>query len=867
MPISMVTQQDSASSGGHVSLARIVRALRERVPLTQEELAHRAGLSVGTVRGLESGRVRRPRSASVRILADALGLTDHHRAVLVAAARGEPVAAEQLQLDGPSVDHETGSTDAATVSAPSQLPATITDFTGRDEHVAQLERILATEVVDGPTRPVAISAVAGRGGVGKTTLAVHVAHQVATSFPDGQLYVDLRGAQASPVDPTRALARFLRALGIEESAIPDDLDERAEVFRERIAGRRCLVVLDNAASEAQVRPLLPGAPACAVVVTSRRRLTGLEGAAFVELDIFEPGQAAALLVKIVGADRLRAEPEHVQEIARLCGHLPLAVRIAGARLAARPHWRIAQLVDRLTDERRRLDELTTGDLEVRASIGLSYVSLDDEVRLAFRLVGMLEVATFAPWVVAALLDITVDEATDLLDDLSTARLVEVIGPDPTGTVRYRLHDLIRLYARERAVAEDPQARRDQALARALGAWLALAEHADTHMPSREMFRVAGDAPRWWPGAPTAEAARAEPLAWFETERLGLVAAVGQACALGLDELAWELAASAYPFFDRRGFLDDWEHSHSLALAACRAAGNTRGRAVIARNLACLCEQRGRDRLLPCADEAVAASQELGDGRVEADARIEWGILHRHDDPAAGRASIEHGLALADHEAHNIGSIHGRIWLGVMHRESGDHDLAANAADQCLELARRQGNPGYQIEALRLLGASRREQARYDDSEQAFTQALETARSIGNRTDEARVLTSLGDLYVHWGRPQARQTLEQGLELTADLGDEFGQALALRILGELDTAEGRYDDALASLQTALDLNRKIESAHIEALILRAVGQAHAGRGDTEAARSVWHEARRLFEQLGDSDQAASLAQRLASLERH
>ncbi|HSO56430.1 MAG TPA: helix-turn-helix domain-containing protein, partial [Actinomycetes bacterium] len=328
----------------------LLRAHRTRLPLTQEELAERAGLSERTLRNLEGGRIHRPYPDTIRRLADALNLTGEERLDFEGAAR---------QVTGPLGP------------VPCQLPPDVADFTGRAREVAGLRaRFTAASGDPGPADAVVLSAVAGKAGVGKTALAVHVAHQlrVGGQFPDGQLYVNLRGAEQRPLDPAAVLARFLRALGVRGPAVPEDLEEREAMYRARLADRRVLVVLDNAASEAQVRPLLPGGPGCAVLVTSRRRLSGLEGARLVELEVLTPRQAMELLSRVVGATRTAAEPEAATAIVAYCGYLPLAVRIAGAKLAARRRWSLRRLADRLADERGRLSELSAGDLEVRASL-------------------------------------------------------------------------------------------------------------------------------------------------------------------------------------------------------------------------------------------------------------------------------------------------------------------------------------------------------------------------------------------------------------------------------------------------------------------------------------------------------------------
>lgn len=381
---------------------------------------------------------------------------------------------------------------------PSLLPPDISDFVGRQDALRQI-RGLIEGGQDRSGTAVTISSIAGKAGVGKTALAVRVAHQLMPHFPDGQLYVNLRGAEARPVPPDTVLERFLRVLGVDRSAIPEDLEQRVMLYRARLAGKRVLVLLDNAASAAQVRPLLPGAASCAVLVTSRIRLPELEGAHPVLLDVLDQPQAVELLGNIAGPARVLAETGPADEIVTLCGRLPLAVRIAGARLALKAHWRLSRLADRLRDERQRLNELRTGDLEVRASFALSYDGQPAPERRAFRLLGVLDLPEFAAWVAAALLDRPVEQAADLLERLVDAQLLEPAGEDPSGEIRYRFHDLLRVFARERLRDEEPPESRQAALNRALRAYLVLTERAGM-MLGHANADAAGGLPggsRWW----------------------------------------------------------------------------------------------------------------------------------------------------------------------------------------------------------------------------------------------------------------------------------------------------------------------------------------------------------------------------------
>ncbi|MFY1670077.1 BTAD domain-containing putative transcriptional regulator [Plantactinospora sp. WMMB334] len=396
------------------------------------------------------------------LLAEELGidpgreLQDLHKSVLAAEESLTLPAAEQRVVAG----------GAPVGSPPSQLPPDVADFTGRDREAAQVAALLRSSTEGGGRRLACV--IGGMAGLGKTALAIHVGHLLRPSYPDGQIYLDLRGAGPQPADSADLLGTLLQALGLPASAVPPSMAERVQLYQSRLAGRRVLVLLDNAASEQQVRPLLPESPTCAAMVTSRARLAALEGVPLIDLDVLEHVQALELLSKIVGAARVAAEPEAAVRIVRLCGHLPLGVRIAGARLTAKPHWRLARLADRLSSQRRRLDELRIGDLEVRASVALSLQGLEEPARRAFRLLALLDVPRFAIWTAAVLLDVTLGTARELLEQLVDARLLDVVQVDGASQVRYLFHDLVRALALEQAAGEETADERYAALDRVFG---------------------------------------------------------------------------------------------------------------------------------------------------------------------------------------------------------------------------------------------------------------------------------------------------------------------------------------------------------------------------------------------------------------
>jgi tetratricopeptide (TPR) repeat protein len=765
----------------------------------------------------------------VRLLADALRLAGWERERFEQAAR-------PLLAAGPPGARPVASASGG--AAPCQLPADVADFVGRCEPVCQLRQLLARPpdgaAGESGAGAVVVAAVAGTAGVGKSALAVHVAHRLAAEFPDGQLYVSLRGARPQPLDPGEVLAWLLRALGVDGAAIPAGVEERVALYRSRLAGRRVLVVLDDAGSEAQVRPLLPGSPTCAVLVTSRGRLAGLEGARLLDLDVLDPQQAVALLGRIVGSGRVAAEPMAAAALARLCGYLPLALRIAGSRLAARPHWRLADLVDRLADQRRRLDELTHGQLAVRASLTLSHQALEPAARLLLARLGLLQAPDVATWVAAALLDCPTERAQELADRLVDARLLEVAGRDATGQVRYRFHDLVRVYARERAQAEDPPAQRSAALARACGAWLHLAERADAQLSNHLLEPVYGAAPRCPVDQAVTEQLLADPLAFLEAERAGLVAAVAQAASLGMAGLAWELTSALTQFLASRVYLDEWRRCTGQALAAARRAKDVRGEAAVLLSLGQQHVIRPGDRrgeALGCWQAALAIFTRLGEdtGRAMCLAAL---ARYRNDRAAfeQRRQQAEEALAILGQDGD--GSLRARACvlhcLGILYHNHGRPEAAWRCFQEALGLHRRLGSPLGAAKLLRWLGAVRIKQGRDREAAGLFLQALAVLQPAGDRVNGIPAEVGLGTALVHLGRhAQARPLLEPWVHSSFP----SVRAWALRGLGELHHAQGRNDHARAATREALRLFCQLDIPAEETITRRAL----AALGDHAATR--------------------------------
>ena len=462
-----------------LSTAATLRRCRLRSGMSQEELANRAELSVRAIANIEAGRVRRPHAHSLRKLADALGMSGQERDVFVRRSSLEP-SEEAVQEPARSVASNPDPLSPATLRIRArQLPTDIGDFVGRQEECRAIGTFLRPNSAVRP--PIAV--ITGQGGIGKTALALRVAHAVAGAFPDGQLFVDL-GGSSRPQEPAVVLGRLLRALCVEARSFAGaDVEERAGLYRSIVADLRLLIVLDNAADEHQVRPLLPGRGAAATLLTSRNHLAALEAARGFELSLFAPDEARTLLERIISVGRTRAEPIATDSIIRSCGGLPLAVRIAGARLAVRPDASISFVARQLQDKQQRLDGLKVGDLEVRATIGMGYDALSEGDRRALRHLTIINLPSFSAWALAPLLGNASSEAPVVADRLAGHRLLETVGTDPKGEPRYRLHDLVRLFASEQSLREDTVHDRRAALERALGLWLVVAETITEGLPS------------------------------------------------------------------------------------------------------------------------------------------------------------------------------------------------------------------------------------------------------------------------------------------------------------------------------------------------------------------------------------------------
>lgn len=504
---------------------------RRAAGLTQVDLAEASGMSVRALRDLERGHAHAAQRRSAEALADALALDGDDRELFLAVAREG-----RRRVRAPELPR------------PSELPPAVPDLLGRE---GDLERLRA-EIASGA----GVIAVIGSPGVGKTALAVWAAHRLRDEFPDGCFAVDLRGMDDRPVDPREALDQVLRALGVPSQRIPSPEFEQSALLRSVVSGRRILLLLDNAADEAQVRPLLATGPGSLILITCRQALAGLESARWVPLDPLHVPDAVDLLASIVGQDRVRAEPDAAAELIRLCGSLPLAVRIAGNRLATRPHWSIAYLVTQLQNERTRLSSLSAGDLQVRSAFEMSYRRLSPAARLVFRRLAALPGSDFGTSLAAVATSITDPDVHSYLDELIDASLVETSSTPG----RFRFHDLIRLFARERWEAEE-KPRDRMVLSTAVLEYLT------------GTATQAGLATRDGPREGSRFSSRQEAIDWLDREASNWLAAHREAAGLGWDREVMVLAQALFPYSWGRSQGRPWVEVFTLGVEAARRLGS------------------------------------------------------------------------------------------------------------------------------------------------------------------------------------------------------------------------------------------------------------------------------------------------------
>ncbi|KAB2345243.1 AfsR/SARP family transcriptional regulator [Actinomadura rudentiformis] len=680
---------------------------------------------------------------------------------------------------------------------PRQLPADVVDHVGREELLAELDAVLSSS---GPRAAPPRIAITGPGGIGKTALALRLAHRNREAYADGQLYARLGTADAAGV-----LATFLHALGVPPAGVPQAVDERGSLFRELLATRRVLLVLDDVTDEEQLRPLVPAEPRCAVLITSRRRLSGEGALRSVQLDALPADAGLRLFGAIAGPERAAAEPEAAAEIVRLCGGLPLAVRIAAARLRTRPDLTVQDMARRLASHRDRLDWLKQGDVGVRASFQDSYSALSPDQQRLFRRLGALEVPEFPSWVPAALLAVGAAEAERLLDDLVDVHLVEPAGRGVTGP-RYHVHDLIHLMAAELA---DP-ADRIPALRRLLGGWQDLAATADAELPHWYGLDPAPP-PLWRAPAHMHEAVRAAPLSWFDEERVQLSGQVRSAEDHDLGA-AWPLAQSVTTYFDLQGRFDEWSAALHAGLRVAERAGDRLGQACML-GLLVDCES-SRFQLgegLQYAERALAAYQSLPP--------------YEHEPlPAASLDEHCRPLQEARRARDPLGIGRFAFTLCLSSREAGERGDYLSLLEEAAAAFEACGAPMAELWTLKTAWLAYLKLGRIDDAVACLERGITIIMRLGDDFESTSVVGEIGTLLVAAGRlGDADELARETLHRARAHGHRWDEAAALDILAALAEASGDQHAAVDARLRALALWRRLNAtARISDTMARLAG---------------------------------------------
>ena len=858
----------------------LLRRLRDEAGLTQDELAEAARVSQRAISDLERGINATARKDTAMLLAGALGLDGPARELFVAAARGRAPADEVLAAAA-------GAAGAGSAAAASRtLPRDIAGFTGRQAELGQLMERWAKTADDGGV--VGIHAIGGMAGIGKTTIAVHVAHQLAGSFPDGQFFLPLHAHTPGqrPVSPADALASLLLTAGVPASQIPPGTDARAARWRGHAAGKKILLVLDDAAGHQQVRPLLPGTPGSLVLITSRRRLAALEDAAVLSLDTLAPGEAAEMLARLASRADVTAGDPGVVELSALCGYLPLAIGMTGRQLAHHPAWSAADLAAELAAARNRVELMAAENLSVAAAFGLSYRDLDDGQQRLFRRLGLHPGPDIDAYAAAALDGAGVAAARRRLEALYDQHLIT----EPARG-RYRFHDLIREHARALADDDDPAAR-DAAATRLLDYYLYTARAASGHFPSWTIAE--GPAP---PGRPPGSAPPVSTVrqagGWLEAERANLHAAAGYAAATGRPVYAVSILAGMDGFLGTRGYWDQGLVLYQAALAAARRAGDQTGQA---RMLLLLSPMRLLTGELPAAVASATGAldlyRDLGDRTGQAAALTMIGFLHQmSDNYLAAAAELRQALELFRGLGHRRGQGDAVTYLGEVHLCTGDYRAAAAYLRQGLELHRDAGYRWGQTRALMSLGAVQQLTGNYPAAAASLAQAQALGRDLGDRLVQAQVLTHFAavqrlagdyrsaatssqqalsqfrDLRLRFSDaayalnelglvqqltgdyPAAATSHQQALELCRDVGNRLGQAETLNCLGELAsrTADGRQ--ARDHHTQALAIARDLDTPPKQARALEGIGHSHLRDGNPAQAAAPLRDALAIYQRIG------------------
>ncbi|MDT0342278.1 ATP-binding protein [Streptomyces litchfieldiae] len=695
---------------------------------------------------------------------------------------------------------------------PRQLPGDVRGFVNRTEELDRLNAILPD--AEGDPFVVSVCVIAGTAGAGKTSLALRWAHQVQGRFPDGQLYVNLRGYDpADPVTPQEALHRFLTALGVPAASVPEDLDAAAALYRSLLADRRTLIVLDNAATAAQVRPLLPGSPGCLAVVTSRSRLSGLairDGAQRLTLGTLPEPEAVALLRAVTAGYRPEDDAGKLSELARLCARLPLALRIAAERAATHPHLRLEDLIAELRDETALWDALSASHEDeadgVRTVFAWSYRALPTDAARLFRLLGLHPGPEFGLHVAATLAGAGVGRTRQLLDMLVGAHLLEQTGPD-----RYEFHDLLRAFATDQARLEEPAAQREAALCRVLDWYLHTADAAQSWLEPNEAHQplVPPDGTVTPLSFPDYDAA----VSWAEREHTNLLAAVKTAQAEGLDRYAAQLPAVLWNAQAPSASALDWFEAGRIGLAAARRLGERAAEAALLEDLGMSHTRLNR----------LAESQECHEGAL---------IIRRE-------------LGDRDGEANSLNL------LGLTHLHRRQLTAAREYFEQAIAIYRDIGAAHFEAVALANLAETHYRAGRLAEAEETGRGALVSQRAAGNRGSQGNILRTLSDIQAERGQAEeALSSAQEAVDIALSLRNQFTEAIRLISLGNAQLLLGRYAEALDSYQRSAALHRRLRNRSREALAWLGAGRTYYALQRPEEAADFHRQAAAAFHDLGD-----------------
>jgi len=841
-------------SGEADGFGDLLRVCRRAAALSQQELAERSGLAVRTISNLERGRTRSPYRGSLHRLADALDLSGTARAEFIAAAgrrlgRAVPVggAVPPGSRGGLACGDVTPSSAKGLV--PRLLPAAVPGFVGRSDQLAALRKVL-----DQPGGTAVIAAIGGTAGVGKTTLAVHWAHQTAEEFPDGQLFVNLRGfdpSGAPAVRPADAVRVLLDALEVRADRLPQSEEAQLGLYRSLLAGKRMLIVLDNARDVAQVRPLLPGTPTCRVIVTSRNELTGLsaiEAARPLMLDVLTDDEAGELLRQRLGEDRASSDPEAAARIIRSCARLPLALCVVAARAWTRPELPLARVADALAASPGLLAFAGGGDpaADVRTAFSWSYEQLEAGAARVFRMAGLHPSPDFDGYAVAALAAATADEADGMLELLTQACLVRHAGPS-----RFVMHDLLRSYARELAEAREDEQDRRAAMTRLLDFYLhAAAAAVDTLFPAERHHRAAVVTPS--AVSVPALTAGAEAVAWLDAERGTLVAVTEHAASHGWAGHAIQLSVILYRYLDIGGHYPAALAIHGSALQAARDSGDRAAEGGAMKRLGAVrLRQRLYQQASHCYRQSLVLHRELSDQAGEASALGDLGFVEfLQGQDTVATIHLQQALALDRELGDQKAQAHVLSSLGFAESRQGRYQQAAEYLRRSHGLFRDVGDPIGQAHALGNLGDAELRQGRYLDATSHLNQALALCRQAGDRSNEADLLACLGDAEFRQGRYQdATFQLNQALALCRQTGDLSTQATVLNTLGEVLLASGHVLNARRQHASALSAATQAGENYEQARAHDGIATACHTAGEQHQAIRHWKEALGIYTKFG------------------